>query len=340
MAPLATTRSIVRRLTDPERPRIAVGLMVLASSLLFAAVLVALPSPAEGSDTPVIDIDTTTSSTELVSAPSKVVIATPRDGQHHGSVIVNHRRANVSLDARLANGEGLSVELSEAGPRATDVTVTSDAVHQCGRYAGTLILEATAPQAASDVVVLDVRYAECGDPEVPTMAPDSVNDTSPTWADDGRAPWKASTPSAPAPPPPPPAPEPQPEAQAQAAEPTPAPEPTTEDSSAPEPVSTASEVLDPEPEPTSSDTVLAGARAHDVGHLVPRADLRTHGDQRAHLRPVADERADDQRADDLGDHHHVHPDVLAVTLADDVLDRGLRHPGRPGRRAPAWPLHP
>ena len=262
MAPLATTRSIVRRLTDPERPRVAVGLMVLASSLLFAAVLVALPSAAEGSDTTMIDVDTNTSATELVSAPSEIVIATPRDGQHRGAVIVNHRRANVSLDARLANGDGLSVELAEAGSRATGVTVTSDAVHRCGRYAGTLILEATAPQTASDVVVLDVRYAECGDPEVPTMAPDSVNDTSPTWADDGRAPWKTSAPSAPVPPPPPPAPEPQ--AQDQPAEPTPAPEPTTEESPAPEPVSTASEVLDPEPtssdtsspepEPTSSDT--------------------------------------------------------------------------------------
>ncbi len=249
MAPLATTRSIVRRLTDPERPRVAVGLMVLASSLLFAAVLVALPSPAEGTDSdPVVDVDTVTSSTELISAPGKVVLPMPRNDQHRGSVIVNHRRAGVDVKAKLANGKGLSVELTEAGPRATNVTVSSEAVHMCGRYAGTLILQASAPDAPTDIVVLDVRYAECGDAEAPTMAPDSVNDTSPTWADDGRAPWKHSTPSAP--PPPPPAPEPQP--QPQTAEAAAAPAPTTEDSSSSEPVVT--EVLDPKPEDTSSET--------------------------------------------------------------------------------------
>lgn len=218
MAPLTSTRSFVRRLTDPDEPQLGVALMVLASALLLGAVLVALPtSPAEGSDEPVVDVGPVTTAADLISGPGEVVLPEPQDDSHTASVFVNHLHDDIEIEARLANAPDLSVELVEDGPRTTEVVVTSDAVHECGQYAGSLILQATHPELPEDLLVLDVRFAECGDAEAVTMAPDSVDQVESTWAGDGRAPWKPSTRSAPPPepaaPPPPPAPEPEPEPQ-------------------------------------------------------------------------------------------------------------------------------
>lgn len=262
MAPPATTRTTPRRIADVRSPRVAVTLMALASALLLAVVLIALPRPAEGTNAPILSVEEEPAEpTSLVSAPSRIVLPTPSGEEAPSTrVIVNHRQADVSLDAQLANGDGLTVDLAEAGPRATAITVTSDRVHVCGHYAGSLILEATHDSLPSDLAVLEVRHAECGEAEAVTMAPASVNDTSQTWGDEGRAPWNPvpappPPPEAPQPPPPPPAPEPEPEVveeqvqtQEAAPEPEPEPEPTTTSEPEPEPTATS----EPEPEPTTT----------------------------------------------------------------------------------------
>lgn len=263
MAPLSSTASLVRRLGDADRPVLPVAAMVAASVLLLVAVLVALPSPAEGSDSePVVDVPVAATSTStLLEGPTQVVLPMPDADGSTARVLVNHRAADVEVTARMANGDGLAVELAEAGSRSSAVSVTSERVHHCGRYAGTLILEATHARLASDLLVLDVRFAECGDTEAITMAPDSVNDLEPTWADDGTAPWKTPTPGVPVPPTPTETepsetesttPSPQPEPSTQRPEPTP--DPTTA-TPTPEPTSTAPDPTPTsEPEPTTSPT--------------------------------------------------------------------------------------
>lgn len=231
--------------------------MVLASALLFGAVFVALPSPAEGSDpAPVIDVAQGSTTNTLLDGPTKVVLPPPDGQQHQTDVFVNHRVPGVEVSARLANGDGISVELAEAGPRATRVHVVSDAVHRCGQYAGTLILEATHPEVASDLKVMDVRFAACRESAALMASPDSVDDVESTWAEGGRPPWEPAPTQAPPPPeppepppPPPPAPEPQ---EPEPEEAAPPPDPTEEP--APEPDPTPTSEPEPEPEPTSDPT--------------------------------------------------------------------------------------
>lgn len=257
MAPPSTTRRTAQRHTDADSPRVAVALLALASLLLLAFVWIALPRPAEGTSAPVLSVeDAPASTTSLVAAPSRIVLPMPQgDEPPSVRVIVNHREAGVTLDASLANGDGLSLDVAEAGPQATAITVTSERVHVCGRYAGSLVIEATHDRFADDLAVVDVLHAECGEAEPVTVAPSSVNDTSQTWGDEGRAPWVP-----PPAPPPPPEPEPtepeptetapEPEPEPTTPEPEPEPEPTR--TTRPEPEPTATPKPEPEPEPTAT----------------------------------------------------------------------------------------
>lgn len=260
MAPLSTTASLVRRLGDPDRPVLAVAVMVIGSLLLFTAVLVALPAPAQGSDGPVIDVPAVTTTSSLLDGPTQVILPQPDGDAHQARAIVNHRAAGVEITAQLVNGEGLAVALSDAGPRATAVQVSSTAVHVCDHYAGSLILEASHPDLPSDLLVLDVRYAECDQVEPPAMAPDSVNDIEPTWGEEGVAPWEAVTPVAPSPTPTEPTP-----TESDTATASPSPEPT-EDRPTRDPKPSPDEPTrtprpdptnDPEPEPTSDPTATS-----------------------------------------------------------------------------------
>lgn len=296
MAPLSTTAGLVRRLGDPDRPVLAVAVMVIGSLLLFAAVLVALPSPAEGSDGPVIDVSTETTTSSLLDGPTQVILPQPTGDAHQARVIVNHRATGVEISAQLANGEGLSVELSDAGPRATAVQVSSTAVHVCGHYAGSLILEATHPDVPSDLLVLDVRYAECDDAEALAMAPDSVNDVEPTWAEEGVAPWVPVAPVVPSPTPTEPTPtetdpataSPSPQAtedrptrdpKPSPDEPTrtPRPDPTT--SPEPEPTGDPTGTSEPSPtsEPTSSPSPTSGPTSEPTSDPSPTSTSTEDG---------------------------------------------------------------
>jgi hypothetical protein len=268
VAPLATTRTIARRLTDADTPRVAVVLLALASLLLFSLVWLGLQGPAEGTSAPVLSFeDAPTEPTSLVSAPSRIVLPTPQGDEAPATrVIVNHREDGVSLSAQLANGDALSVDLAEAGSRATAITVTSEGVHVCDGYAGSLILEAEHDSLPSDLVVLEVRYADCGEAEPVTLAPSSVNDTSQTWGDEGRAPWKSRPapppppePEAPQPPPPPPEPEVvEEEVEVEVVEePEPTPEPEPEPTQEPEPEPEPEPTQEPEPEPTATTTTTS-----------------------------------------------------------------------------------
>lgn len=287
MASLASTRTAARRVAEAKNARVAVLLMALASTLLLAAVLIILPSPAEGTSAPILPVEEAPDElTRLVSAPSRIILPTPQgDEPPAARVIVNHREAGVSLSAQLANGDALSVDLTEAGPRATAITVTSEGVHVCDGYAGSLVLEAEHDTLPDDLVVLDVRYADCGEAEPVALAPSSVNDTSQTWGDEGRAPWTSRPapppppePEAPQPPPPPPpAPEPevveeQVEAEA-VEEPAPEPEPTQEPEPTPEPEPEPTQEPEPEPtsEPTSEPTTDDGGSSTTTSSAEPTA---------------------------------------------------------------------
>jgi hypothetical protein len=291
--PLSTTRGFVRRLNDPDHPVPAVVLMSLGSLVLFGAVLVALPQPAQGIDEPIVDAAPLATTSSLLEGTTSLVLPIPSGDRHQATTIVNHRLSGVEVGARMVNGDGLEVELAEAGPRATEVRVSSGAVHRCGAYAGSLVLEATHAEQGTDLLVMDVRFAECSDEfSSVAMAPPSVNDTEPTWADEGRAPWKpaptttytAPAPTEPEPEPttdtarddqagggkddgtdkpdkPKPSPEPtsDPTTAEPTAEPEPEPEPTATAEPEPEPEPTATAEPEPEPEPTQTSTTTTSA---------------------------------------------------------------------------------
>lgn len=189
-SPAPRHQLFTQRLADPDRPRLAVAALVLASGLLLVAVLLAVPTAAEGTDDPVAADPGTTTTSELLSGPGQVVLPVPRGDTHETTALVNHRRGGVDVDVQVVNGEGLVVELAEAGLRATRVRVASEAIHRCGRYAGTLVVQARHTTLPGDHLVLEVRYASCDDAGATALAaPDSVHRVEPTWGEEGRAPW-------------------------------------------------------------------------------------------------------------------------------------------------------
>lgn len=80
-------------------------------------------------------------------------------------------------------------ELATDEPGATQLVVTSTATHRCDRYAGSVVVTSRDPEVRRYHFFVGLRFAACdGDSTVPA-APLSVNDTAPTWGDEGHARW-------------------------------------------------------------------------------------------------------------------------------------------------------
>lgn len=236
----STIAGALRRLDAPRRRRRAAGGLLLGSLGLLGGVWLVLPSPE--SPTPIVREEpagTTTSA--LLSGPDHLVLPLPDVDGVRVETLLRHRRDDVEvLEATVVNTDHVTAELAHDVPGATRLVLTSTAVHQCDRYAGSVIVTSRHPTARRDHLFIDVRFADCEGVTAVPAAPPSVNDTSRTWGDDGRAPWYR---------PPRPDPRPRPEAP----EPTTS-EPTEEPTTGTEPTSEPTDASSPTPRPTTEPT--------------------------------------------------------------------------------------
>lgn len=250
--------SSLRRVDHPGRRWAAAGGALLGSVGLLGGLLVGLPG--EEPTTPeLVEAPESTATSSLLTGPNRLVLPLPGDEPPTVETVLRHRRSGVEVrDATSVNAEEVTTELSSTESGDTRLVVTSTAVHRCSQYAGSVVVTASHPDEPRDHLFIDLRFADCDGVSAVPAAPESVNDLSRTWGDDGRAPW--------APPPstsgsgsdPDPEPEPGPTTETPTAEPTnePTTEPTAEPTTAPEP---EPEPTTPKPDPQPTNTTEPGS---------------------------------------------------------------------------------
>ena len=186
----STIATTLRRLDDPERRRTAAGGLLLGSLGLLGGVWLVLPTPDPATPVAASEEPDGTTTSALLSGPERVVLPLPDEDGVHVETLLRHRRTNVEvLDATVVNTDQVTTELGTDDAGATRLVITSTAVHECDQYAGSVVVTSRHPNTRRDHLFIDLRFADCEGVTAIPAAPSSVNDTSRTWGDDGRAPW-------------------------------------------------------------------------------------------------------------------------------------------------------
>lgn len=181
--------SLLRRVDHPGRRWAAAGGVLLGSVGLLGGLLVGLPGN-EPVAPELVEAPEATATSSLLSGPDRLVLPLPGDEPVTVETVLRHRRADVEVrDATSVNTDEVTTELSTTESGDTRLVVTSTAVHRCSRYAGSVVVTATHPDEPRDHLFIDLRFADCDGISAVPAAPESVNDLSRTWGDDGRAPW-------------------------------------------------------------------------------------------------------------------------------------------------------
>lgn len=239
----STIATALRRMDDPGPRRKAASGLLLGSVGLLGGFWLFLPT-SDLTSPSVRDQPVETTTSALLSGPDRLVLPLPGEGDVHVATLLRHRQPDVEvLDATVINTDQVTTELVTDVAGATRLVVTSTAVHQCDRYAGSVIVTARNATTRRNHLFIDLRFADCDGVTAIPAAPSSVNDTSRTWGGDGLPPWYQ-----------PPQPEPQPPSTGSeptadpTSEPTATAEPTTAPTGDPSPAPT------PEPAPTAEPT--------------------------------------------------------------------------------------